>query len=104
MPSTSVNLQQLRALPKTDREMLLESIVLRTFREHLFLEDSDDLSVEENYFDLGLTSLQLTEVKEHIEHTFECEVDTTLLFNDPTIAQLLEHLDELITQNGGSRQ
>lgn len=102
--SPEAEVRQLRSLPEADRKIALENIVLRAFRDRLFMEDSDELSVDENYFDLGLGSLQLTEVKEELERRFACEVDTTLLFNNPTIAQLMEHLDDLITRARGNRQ
>ncbi|AQU64928.1 acyl carrier protein [Streptomyces niveus] len=102
MPFTPEDEQRVHSLPKAEREIVLERIVLREFRVQLLMEESDELSVDENYFDLGLGSLQLTEVKEHLEQSFGCEVDTTLLFNNPTISQLLEHLDELITRSAGA--
>ncbi|MGW1761132.1 acyl carrier protein [Streptomyces mirabilis] len=93
--------RQLHRFALADREYILEEIVLQAFKVHLFMEDSDELSVDANFFDLGLTSLQLTEVKQQLERRLGCEVDTTFLFNNPTISHLLEHLDEVITRTAG---
>jgi acyl carrier protein len=93
--------RRIRCFPRGDREILLEEIVLQAFKVHLYMEESDELSVDVNFFDLGLSSLQLTEVKQQLEQRFGCVVDTTHLFNNPTISQFLEHLDEAITRTAG---
>ncbi|TQS21635.1 hypothetical protein FLX08_10535 [Microbispora hainanensis] len=94
-------LHQLPTLARADRERLLERVVLQEFRNHMFMEESEELDTTKTYFDLGLTSLQLTEVKEALERRLDCEVDTTRLFNNPTIAHLLEHLDDVVTRSAG---
>lgn len=95
-----VDKQRLRCLPRWERDVVLEGLVTQIFKGLLLMEKSDTLPFDENYFDMGLTSLQLTEAKEKIEITLECEIDTTRLFNNPTIAQLVEHLNEIIVGTG----
>lgn len=95
-----VDRQRLRRLPRWERDVVLEGLVTRIFKDLLLMEESDRLPCDENYFDMGLTSLQLTEAKENIELTLGCEIDTTRLFNKPTIAHLVEHLNEIIIGPG----
>ncbi|WP_157229157.1 acyl carrier protein [Nocardia brevicatena] len=95
-----VDKQLLRRLPRWERDVVLEDLVTQIFKGLLFMEKSDELPFDENYFDMGLTSLQLTEAKEKIELTLECEIETTHLFNNPTIAHLVEHLNEIIVGTG----
>ncbi|MGO4614565.1 acyl carrier protein [Nocardia sp. 2YAB30] len=92
--------QRLRRLPRWDRDVVLEGLVIQIFKDLLLMEKSDELPFDENYFDMGLTSLQLTEAKERIERTLECEIDTILLFNSPTITHLIEHLKDIIVRTG----
>lgn len=92
--------QRLRRMPRWERNAVLEGLVAQIFKDLLLMEKSDALPFDVNYFDLGLTSLQLTEAKEKIELTLECEIDTTRLFNDPTIAHLVEHLNEIVVGTG----
>jgi acyl carrier protein len=48
--------------------------------------------MDESYFDLGFTSLRITEIKERLETAFGRPISTNLLFNSPTIEQLMDHL------------
>ncbi|MGW9436990.1 acyl carrier protein [Streptomyces sp. NPDC055607] len=101
MPSPPAEQRDLAALPAADRSLLLEEAVLAAVRHQLFLTDRDEVPLDENYFDLGLGSLHLTELKEHLERRFGCRIDTVWLFNNPTLDHLLEHLDDLVTRNHG---
>jgi len=48
--------------------------------------------VDGSFFDLGLTSLRLTEVKQRLETMLGCGINANVLFNRPTVSQLMEHL------------
>jgi acyl carrier protein len=85
---------QLRALPATARREALETILDAEFRTALLMSDEDELPVDQSYFDLGLTSLGITDLKVRLETLLECEISTTVLFNSPTIEHLLDHLTE----------
>ena len=100
MEPRPVDKQRLRRLPRWDREVVLECLVIQIFKDLLLMEKSDELPFDENYFDMGLTSLQLTEAKEQIERALECEIDTIRLFNNPTITHLIEHLNDIIVRTG----
>jgi len=82
----------LSELPPSDRRDALTAIVLREFRAVLLMPDDEDLPVDESYFELGFTSLRLTEVKERLEDRLGCRISTTLLFNSPTVTALVDHL------------
>jgi acyl carrier protein len=82
----------LSELPPSDRRDALTAIVLREFRAVLLMPDDEDLPVDESYFELGFTSLRLTEVKERLEDRLGCRISTTLLFNSPTATALVDHL------------
>lgn len=81
-----------RELPVADRKDALAEIVEREFRTVLLMTDEDELPHDHSYFDLGLTSLGITDLKQRLEGLLGCEIDTTVLFNSPTIDSLLIHL------------
>ena len=84
--------RDLGELPPADRREALTAIVAREFRAVLLMPDDEDLPVTESYFELGFTSLRITEAKERLEDRLGCRVSTTLLFNSPTISALVDHL------------
>lgn len=90
--------QTLALMPHFDRQVLLEDVVIGQCKRHLVMGDGEEISLQQNYFDLGLTSLQLVEIKEHLEETFACVINTSEIFEKPTVEQLVEHLDTLLTQ------
>jgi acyl carrier protein len=89
----------LRELSFAERRDALEVILETEFKAALLMTEDDELPFDQSYFDLGLTSLGITDLKERLEELFECEIDTNVLFNSPTVERLLDHL----TQNLGER-
>jgi acyl carrier protein len=89
----------LRELSFAERRDALEVILETEFKAALLMTDDDELPFDQSYFDLGLTSLGITDLKERFEELFECEIDTNVLFNSPTVERLLDYL----TQNLGER-
>jgi aryl carrier-like protein len=83
---------QLRALPPADRAEALQARVVAEFRQALMLTDAEPMPLDENYFDLGLSSLRIEEVKQRLEAVLQCPIDADTLFNHPTVAHLLSHL------------
>lgn len=90
-PSPAV--RRLAELPRSDRRDELEALVTAEFREILLMDQDEELPFGTSYFDLGFTSLRITEVKGRLEDLLGCSISTNLLFNSPTVAQLLEHLE-----------
>ncbi|WP_245722886.1 acyl carrier protein [Micromonospora matsumotoense] len=64
------------------------------FKTALLMTEQDDLPLDESYFDLGLTSLTVNDLKQRLESLLSREIDGTLLFNSPTVQRLLDHLEE----------
>jgi acyl carrier protein len=89
-PTTTIH--RLRELPAHEREEALEEIVVTQFKAALLMTDEDELPFDQSYFDLGLTSLGLTDLKQGIEQLLDCEIDANTLFNNPTVEQLLARL------------
>ncbi|MEU9670786.1 acyl carrier protein [Streptomyces bobili] len=95
MSDQGVDMREL--LPQERRE-LLETTVVNLFRSALFLAEDDEFPLDRGFFDLGLTSLRLSDIKQDIEAEFGCEIDTTVLFSRPTAEQLINYLaDEVWT-------
>lgn len=88
--SRDPNFEELEGPARTEA---LEELVLEEFRRVLLMTDADELDLDVSFFDLGLTSLRLMDVKRSLERVLELEIDTTALFNQPTIEQLVAHLN-----------
>jgi acyl carrier protein len=91
--------RRLLALPRSERAEALETLVCDEFRASLLMDNDDELPLDESYFDLGLTSLRLTELKQRVEDLLGCAIDTNAVFNRPTVRQLLGYLtDDLLSE------
>lgn len=84
--------RQLLALPRSERRDALEALLVREFKSTLLMTDEDDLPLDTSYFDLGLTSLRVTEIKQRLEAQLGRAISANVLFNRPTVAQLTTHL------------
>lgn len=87
-------LEQLGELPAAERVDVLSVVLETEFRAALLMTEDDELPFDQSFFDLGLTSLSLTDLKQRIEEALLCEIDTNVLFSSPTIERLLAHLCE----------
>jgi acyl carrier protein len=92
MTAHALAITRLQQIPRTDRRAALESLVSAEFKRALLMSAEDDLPVDANCFDLGLTSLRATEVKQRLEAELGCELDISLLFGSPTVHQVVEHI------------
>ena len=84
--------EELLALPAHERQDRLQEILVEQFQRALLMDAGEEFPPDESYFDLGLTSLGLSEVKERLEERLDCEISTTTLFNSPTVDQLMSYL------------
>jgi acyl carrier protein len=66
--------------------------VVTEFRKTLLMTDDEDFPLSESFFDLGFTSLRVTEAKQRLEERLECSISSNVLFNNPTVEQLVEYL------------
>jgi acyl carrier protein len=83
---------ELRDLPRSERRDALEEMVVEQFRATLLMDDEEELPDTESFFDLGLTSLLIADIKERLEQTLSCSISANVLFNSPTIRRLVDHL------------
>jgi acyl carrier protein len=98
MTELTTALRDLRELPQSDRLEALEALVVTQFRSILLLADSDEFRVDGSFFDLGLTSLRLLEIKQNLEELLGIGIDATVLFNRPTVEQLIGYLSEVVSE------
>lgn len=98
-----IAIERLCELPPAERRAGLEDFVVAEFRSSLMMADDEDIPFDISYFELGFTSLGITEIKERLETQLGCSVSTNVLFNSPTMEQLIAYLaDEVLTDVFGS--
>jgi len=91
-------IERLYELPPAERRAGLEDLVVSEFRTTLMMDDDEDIPFDTSYFELGFTSLGITEIKERLESQLGCSVSTNVLFNSPTVERLIAYLaDEVLT-------
>jgi len=83
---------RLLSLPRADRRGALSALVLEEFRRALMMSGDEQVPLDHNYFDLGLTSLKAAEVKQRLEDELGCELDTSVLFTSATVRQIVDYL------------
>lgn len=89
---TTTAVRSLLALPGSERLDGLETLIVAEFRAALQLEPDEPLAVNVPYFELGLTSLRITEAKGRLERLLGVSISSNVLFNRPTVAQLTAYL------------
>lgn len=85
-------LRALLDLPRAERRQTVQDLVVAEFKTVLLMTEDDDLPVDVSYFDLGLTSLTITDLKQRLETMLGVELSADLLFNSPTVGRLLDHI------------
>jgi hypothetical protein len=75
--------------PSMPPRTMMEQMVLKIWREVI---GQEHLSVSDNFFDLGGTSLNLMQVHRRICHALNADVPITTLFQYPTISSLAQYL------------
>jgi len=87
----------LHELPFSERREGLEELVVTEFKSTLLMTDDEDLPFDMSYFELGFTSLRITEIKERLETQLGRKISTNVLFNSPTVERLVSYLaDEVL--------
>ncbi|MEU2066719.1 acyl carrier protein [Streptomyces anulatus] len=82
----------LSGLSGVERREALEELVASRFKEALLMGADEELERDTSFFDLGLTSLRLNELRKELEGLLGVAIDATVLFNQPTVGRLVEHL------------
>ncbi|MEU1484168.1 acyl carrier protein [Streptomyces sp. NPDC005752] len=98
MPPAEITVpQRLRELPRTELADEIETLVVQRFKAVLLMTESEDLPVDISYFDLGLTSLRLTEIRQSLEQLLDLSINVNVLFNEPTVNHLVDHLADALS-------
>jgi len=89
--------RRLLAAPGADFDDEVERLATAVFRDALLAPDDEELPADQTFFELGLTSLRMVEVRERLEEMFGVEIATVALFDHPTIDGLSGHLVDLLS-------
>ena len=88
--------RHLTELPRPERRAALAAAVVAELAAALLVSPDEHLPLEENLFELGLTSLKTAEVKQELEAKLGLEIEVSVLFSQPTVQQLLTYLVEAL--------
>jgi acyl carrier protein len=73
--------------PQTDAELTLAAILQEVLR-------IERVGVDDNFFDLGASSLLLAQVHERLQERLGREIHLVEVFNHPTVRALASHLEQ----------
>lgn len=102
MPLAHITTQELRLLPRAELIEEMEKLVAGMFRTTLLMDDSEDLPMDVSYFDLGLTSLRLTELRRNLEELLDLSINANVLFNEPTVERLVDYLADALSSQSAA--
>ncbi len=85
-------MRRILELPKAERRGVLEELVIAEFAEILGLPGGPEFPRRTGFFDLGMTSLRLTEVRQRLTRLLGDQLRVETLFEHATMDSLLEHL------------
>ena len=92
MTEPSPRVREVLALPRAGRRGALEELVIAEFADILELPVGAEFPRRAGFFDLGMTSLRLTEVRQRLTRLLGDQVRIETLFEHATMDSLLEHL------------
>jgi NAD(P)-dependent dehydrogenase (short-subunit alcohol dehydrogenase family)/acyl carrier protein len=85
-------LAELRTLPPDAHATRLASLVRAELATVMRLRSAADVDPDRGLLDLGLDSLMAVEFKNRVERALDLRLETTLVFNHPTVHRLSKHL------------
>ena len=85
-------LSKLKAAVPKERRSLLEAHVHRQLSLVLGINNPESISLEAGFFDLGMDSLTSVELRNKLQTSLTCSLPTTLVFDYPTVAELVDYL------------
>jgi hypothetical protein len=91
---------RLLALPRAERRGALEELVIAEFRATLDLPADADFPRQTGFFDLDMTSLRLTEIRQRLTRLLGGQVRIEALFEHATMERLLDHLAATMLADG----
>ncbi|MGF7234689.1 MAG: FcoT family thioesterase [Frankia sp.] len=91
-PGPAAAREALASLPSAQRRDELLDLVAAEFKTALLMAPADDLAPDANYFELGLTSLHVMDIKHRLEALLGRDVESAMLFNHPSLDAFVECL------------
>jgi len=88
----STFMQRLEATPVEERRQLLMNHVRQQIAKVLGLAVPEQIGLRQSLFDLGIDSLMAVELRNHLQSSLGYSVSSTVLFNYPTLEDLVDYL------------
>ncbi|NEO13005.1 MULTISPECIES: type I polyketide synthase [unclassified Moorena] len=85
-------IEQLEAVPPEQRRQLLTNEVRRQVAQVVGTADPERIDTEAGFFDIGIDSLILTELRNRLQSILGCPLSATVLFNYANIDDLVNYL------------
>ena len=85
-------IQELVDTPASERTEVLMERIEADFRSWLQMTEADALPRDQSYFELGLNSLGAIEMQQRLEKQLGRRIDSSCIFNNPTITHLAHYL------------
>ncbi|MBP5971591.1 SDR family NAD(P)-dependent oxidoreductase [Brasilonema sp. CT11] len=89
-------LEQLEVASASERRDLLIAHVREQVAKVLRLRPSQLIDLHQGFFDLGMDSLTSVELRIHLQSSLGCSVPSTTVFDYPTLAQLVDYLEQQV--------
>jgi acyl carrier protein len=83
-------------LPRSARRDALVELVVTEFRTVLGMTDDEEFATDASFFGIGFTSLLILSVKTRLEILLGARISTNVMFNSPTVEQLVDHLAGMV--------
>lgn len=84
-------------MSRRERRDTLEEIIVAYLKKILLMDGHEELPLDHGYFDIGLTSLKLSELRTYLEELLDLGIDATVLFSQPTVEQLVSYLTDALS-------
>lgn len=97
-PSQTKFQQQLEKTPVSGRRQLLTAHVQAQVAHLMGLKSAELLTPQQAFFDLGMDSLISVELRNRLQNSLGCNLPSTVTFQYPTIATLIDYLADEVFQ------
>ena len=91
MAASSI-IEQLKNSNSTSRINILTEYIRTSLAEFLEFDDKNEIAVDQNFVELGVSSMESVNFKIQLENELECALKTTLFFDYPTLDILVTYL------------